>query len=263
MLGKLLKYDFYDRLKFLLIFYGLSLFFGILTRIFLNIEGSLVMNIIGQICSGATISMIFNIIINNIIRFWVRFKQNLYGDESYLTHTLPVEKKALYLSKFLVGVFSLVISFVVIVLTLIIAYYSKENLEILKGILIPVANMFDSNVVAFCLMLIFVLFLEIVNLLQVGFTGIIIGHKQNNNKVAFSVLAGFITYMVTQTFALLIMFVFALFNKDIMNLFITNDVVNLEIFKKLIYGSSFVYLLCISLCCVLNLKLFNKGVNVD
>ena len=73
--------------KFLLIFYGLSLFFGILTRIFLNIEGSLVMNIIGQICSGATISMIFNIIINNIIRFWVRFKQNLYGDESYLTHT--------------------------------------------------------------------------------------------------------------------------------------------------------------------------------
>ena len=37
MLKKLLKYDLKNIFKFLMIFYILALFFGILTRIFLNI----------------------------------------------------------------------------------------------------------------------------------------------------------------------------------------------------------------------------------
>ena len=60
MLKKLLKYDLKNIFKFLIIFYSLTLFFGVLTRIFLNIENSFIMNIIGQICSGVTISMFFN-----------------------------------------------------------------------------------------------------------------------------------------------------------------------------------------------------------
>ena len=57
------------------------------------------MNIIGEICQGAMFSMMISAIINNLMRMWVRFKQNLYGDESYLTHTLPVTKASIYLSK--------------------------------------------------------------------------------------------------------------------------------------------------------------------
>ena len=96
MLKKLLKYDLKKIYKFLIIFYSLSIFFGVLTRIFFSIENSLIMNIIGQICNGASISMMFSILINNLMRTWVDFKHNLYGDESYLTHTLPVEKQTLY-----------------------------------------------------------------------------------------------------------------------------------------------------------------------
>ncbi len=48
MLKKLLKYDLKDMFKFLVIFYSIGLFFAILTRLFLNIENSLIMNIIGQ-----------------------------------------------------------------------------------------------------------------------------------------------------------------------------------------------------------------------
>ena len=97
MLKKLLKYDLKSINIVLIVFYGLSIFFSILTRIFLSIENSFIFNVIGQICNGTMIAMMFNIIINNLIRLWVRFKQNFYGDESYLTHTLPVEKKTLYL----------------------------------------------------------------------------------------------------------------------------------------------------------------------
>ena len=82
MLKKLLKYELKNIFKFLVIFYSLSIFFSILTRIFLSIENSFIMNILGQITSGATISMMFSILINNLMRLWVRFKNNLYGDES-------------------------------------------------------------------------------------------------------------------------------------------------------------------------------------
>ena len=47
MLKKLLKYDLKNAYKILIVFYGLALFFAILTRVFLNIENSLFMNIIG------------------------------------------------------------------------------------------------------------------------------------------------------------------------------------------------------------------------
>ena len=56
-------------------------------------NNSFMMNIVAQICSGTTIGMMVSIIINNIMRLWVRLKNNFYGDESYLPHTLPVEKR--------------------------------------------------------------------------------------------------------------------------------------------------------------------------
>ena len=121
MLKKLLKYDLQYIFKFIIIFYSLALFFGILTRIFLNIENSFVLNIIGQVCSGALISMIFSIIINNLMRLWVRFRTNFYGDESYLTHTLPIDKKTLYLSKIITAIVTLFVSIIVIFLTFFIA----------------------------------------------------------------------------------------------------------------------------------------------
>ena len=263
MLGKLLKYDLKDRYKNLIIFYILSLFFGILTRLFLSIENSFIMDIIGKICSGVVISMIFNIIINNLMRLWVRFKQNIYGDESYLTHTLPVEKKTIYMSNILTSIITLFTSIVVITLTLFVAYYSKENLELVKNLLLPIADAYHSTIVKILLALLFVLFLEFANALQSGFTGIILGNKMNNFKTGYSVLFGFLTYIVTQAFVLLIVFIVALFNPTIMNLFFTNEIVDITIFKTVINLVILIYFITFIICYFINLKLFNKGVNVD
>ena len=62
---------------------------------------SIIINIIGQISVGCMFSMIFSILINTMMRSWVRFRDSLYKDESYLTHTLPVTKNELYNSKFI------------------------------------------------------------------------------------------------------------------------------------------------------------------
>lgn len=263
MLKKLLKYELESIFKFLVIFYCLSLFFGLLTRIFFAIPGSFIMNIIAQICSGATIAMIFNILINNLMRLWVKFKQNLYADESYLTHTLPIEKKTLYLSKILTAIITLFTSMIVIVTTLFVAYYSKENIEMIKNILLPVANAYGSTIIKILLAVIFILFLEFANALQCGYTGIVLGHKMNSAKTGFSVLFGFIAYMVSQMFVILILFGVALFNKDIMNLFYTQEMINVDIIKNIIYLAMAIYTIVLIIFYFINLKLLKKGVNVD
>lgn len=263
MLGKLIKYDFKSNFKFLMIFYILSLFFAVLTRIFLNIEDSFILKIIGQICSGATIAMMFNILINNLMRTWVRFRHNLYGDESYLTHTLPVERKTIYSSKFITSIILVFISMLVISLTIFVAYYSKENLKALKDMLLPVANIYGSTIVKMLCSILFVFFLEFANILQSGFTGIILGHKKNNAKIGYSVLFGFLVYLVTQIFAILTIFVVGLFNKDIMNLFFTNEMINVDMIKIIVWMAIFVYMISLVIVYFVNVKLFKQGVNID
>ena len=263
MLKKLLRYDLENIFKFLIIFYSLAIFFAILTRILFSIDNSFIINIIAKITSGATIAMVVNILINNLMRLWVRFKSNFYGDESYLTHTLPVDKKMLYLSKVLTSVISCLVSIIVIGLTLFIAYYSKENLEILKNMLLPLADIYDSSIIKILISFLFVFFLELANILQVGFTGIILGHKMYSNKTLYSVIYGFVCYIITQTFSLLILFLVALFNQDLMNLFITNSMINIDMVKLVLYLSCIIYIITILVIYVINLKLFKKGVNVD
>ena len=172
MLKKLLKYDIKDIYKVLIYFYLLAIFSSIITRILFSIENSTIFNILAQISSGFTIAMIANILINNLMRIWVRFKNNFYNDEAYLTHTLPVSKNNLYLSKFLAQITTIFTSILIIIITLFIAYYSKENIEILKNILLPIANVYNSTIINIILIAIiflyttgifFILFIKIIN----------------------------------------------------------------------------------------------------
>ena len=263
MLKKLLKYDLKSIYKILIVFYSLSLFFAVLTRIFLSIENSFIMNVIGKICTGVTISMIFNIIINNMLRLLVRFKNNFFTDEAYLTHTLPVSIKTLYLSKALASVIILFSSSLIICISLFIAFYSKENITFIKNLLLPLAKVYDSTVITIVLAFIFVCFLEIMNIIQAGYVGLVLGHKKNNNKMFLSILLGFVTYLLTQIFTIFVVFIVALFNKDLMNLFYTTDKFSVDIIKLCIYLAKIVYSLNIFILYFVNSKIFSKGVNID
>ena len=101
------------------------------------------------------------------------------------------------------------------------------------------------------------------NILQSGYSGIILGNKKNNNKTAFGILFGFVIYLLTQIFTVLIVFIVALFNKNIMNLFYTTESLNVSTIKFCIYLAIIIYSLNIFILYFVNLKLFNKGVNVD
>lgn len=263
MLKKLLKHDLKWIFKLLIVFYSIALVFSILTRIFLSIDGSTVFNVIGKICSGVTISFIFNILINNIMRCWARFTRNLYGDESYLTHTLPIEKKKIFTSKFLMGIITMFTSVLVILLTLFIAYYSKENIEWIKTSLNILASIYNSTVVKLLLVIFIVFFLEMVFTIFTGYIGILLGHRSNNKRMLKSVVYGFTIYILTQSLTLIIMFICGLFNKDIMNLFTTSNIINIDILKIIMHGVIILYMLYIIVYYVIGVKLFKKGINVD
>ena len=129
MLIKLLKYDLKYMLKNMIVFYILSIFFAITTRILSEVNQSVMIHIITNISLGCMIAMIANTLINTVIRSWIRFRDSIYKDESYLTHTLPVTKNDIYNSKFMQTLIFFIVSFIVVLISLFIAFYSKETWE--------------------------------------------------------------------------------------------------------------------------------------
>ena len=264
MLTKLLKYDLKYMIKNMSVFYILSIFFAITTRILFNIEKSVIINIIGQISVGCMFAMIVNTLVNTIMRSWIRFRDSLYKDESYLTHTLPVTKSELYNSKFIQTLIFFFISFIIILISLFIAYYSKDNWLAITNIVKNITTGLNMSTLFFITMTIIVIFLEVFNAIQCGFLGIILGYKMNNGKTGYSVLFGFIAYLLSQSIILGLVFIYGLFDSTIMELFKTATInIDVNAFKSLSIVSSLLYMLIIFIMSIICKKELNKGVNVE
>ena len=263
MLGKLLKYDFKWIYKLIIVFYILAITFSVIGRAFSTIENSLVFEIVSQIAFGTAISMMVSALINTLMRSWVRFVRNIYKDESYLTHTLPVEKQQIFASKVITGIISIFTTMIVIIICLFICYYSEANMEVLKNMLELAATTYNTTVLNLLLLIAVVIFLEIVYALLIGYVGIILGHKSNKNRVARSIVIGFILYLVLQTLTLGLIAFYGIFNPDVMNLINTTDIVNIEAIKSVMYAGIGIYVVYIVILYFLGKKELNKGVNVE
>ena len=264
MLVKLLKYDLKYMLKNMLTFYILSVFFAITTRILFNMEQSVIVNIVGQISVGCMFSMLASTLINTMMRSWVRFRDSLYKDESYLTHTLPVTKNELYNSKFIQTLIFFCIGFIIIILSLFIAYYTQENWIAITNYIKTITSGLNMNPLLFVLGLMIIMFLEVFNAIQCGFYGIILGHKRNSGYLGYSVLFGFAIYLIAQSVVLSLVYVYGFLFSSIMNLFKTQTInIDVSAFKTLVIISTILYLVIIYIMSLLCKKSLNKGVNVE
>lgn len=262
MLKKLLKYDLEWCYKPLLVFYILAIFFSIIVRIVESIEQSLIVLIIDKICCGVVIAMIVNILINCFMRNWVRFVKNIYKDESYLTHTLPVSKNQIYLSKILTAIITLLTSFIVIVVCIAIATLNKNTWMMLKESIEQSAIYFNSSVFSLIFVMIITIFFEFLFMMMSGILGIIIGHRSNNLKIIKSIVIGFVIYMMLSSMSLLALFIAGLLNSDIMSLF-NNIEVSSNALKSMMFVGILVYAIYNLVIYFIGNKLLNKGVNVD
>jgi len=263
MLKKLLKYDLIWTYKLIVVFYILALIFSVLGRILNSIENSIVFSVASQITFGFAISMMASSLINCLMRTWVRFIRNIYKDESYLTHTLPVEKKTIYASKAISASICTFTTMLVIIFCLFICYYSPTNIETLKTILELAASTYNTTVINLLLLVSFVIFLEIMFIILIGYVGIIIGHKSNQKKMAKSIIIGFALYMATQVVTLVLIFIFGLFNPNVMNLINTTDIINIDAIKTVMYAGIGIYIVYIIFYYILGKKQFEKGINVE
>lgn len=262
MLKKLLKYDLMWCFKPLSVFYILAIFFSIVVRIVECFDQSLIILIIDKICCGIVIAMLINIIINCFMRNWARFVRNTYKDESYLTHTLPVSKNQIYLSKVLTAIITLLVSFIVIILCLAISTLTKDTWDILISSLEQSAIYFNSSVFSLVFILVITVFFEFLFMMMSGILGIILGHKSNNQKIIKSIVFGFVIYITLSSLSLGALFIAGLINSDIMSLFNNLNVTSNALKSMMLVGVSVYIIYNIGIYFIGN-KLLNKGVDVD
>lgn len=263
MLGKVMKYDLKWVCKPLLVFYILGLVFSVATRLLSNIQNSIVFTVITQICSGAAISMMASIVINSLMRCWVRFIRNIYKDESYLTHTLPAKNGTIFLSKVLTGIILMLFSFTIIFACIVIAYGTKANFEFIKNALMPIATMLEMKTGVIIAVIGIILILEFIFMLICGYLGIILGHKSNNKRIIKSVIYGIVLFIAMSITTVLLLYITGLFNKNIMNLFNTVEAPNKETMQLLMVGGIILYLIYIIIYYIIGNSQIKKGVNVE
>ena len=195
------------------------------------------------------------------IRIWVRFINNFYKDESYLTHTLPVTKNELFNSKVLAGICSLLLSALVIVACLAFVYLNKSTIEELKMMWDSLVAAYNSVfAVLFVIGLVVLIILEIIYIMMAGVLGITIGHRSNNFKMVKSIAVGLISYGLLSAMSLgVIAIVSKLINYDI----IGNGFPSMNYLIGVGGAGLAVYLIYNIVYYLIAKKVFNKGVNVE
>lgn len=175
-------------------------------------------------------------------------------------HTLPVPRKCLYTSKFLMGLITLIVSTLIIAATMAIAWLTPESFEMLKSFLAPMAEILDSTAIEIVLLMIFVVFLEVFVMLISGYTGIILGFKKLSNRTGWAILFGFISYIAIQLVILAGMFILAGVNPEIGEPLLSSEqlVPDISVLRPVYILSIVLYFILIAISYVLSVKWFKK-----
>lgn len=263
MLNKLLKYDLKWIYKVLIVFYFLSLIFAVIARILSSIENSAIFDVLGKVAAGFAVSMVVSALINCIMRSWARFTINMYKDESYLTHTLPVSKDTVYLSKVLSAILCTFTTVAISVGCMFICYYSDANMKALKNSLSVAADTFDTTVINLLLIVSAVILMEVFFILIIGYAGIVIGHRSNKNKLLKSIIAGIVMYLMSNVLSVAVLFAAGTVNDNIMNLFKTTDSIQIATIKSVMYIAISIYFIYNVAFYFIGKQQLNKGINID
>lgn len=144
MLRKLYKYDLKSVSLLLVILHAVLLVYTVIGRIgifiaeraqaFVSPEASRLWGIAGAFYIVGFILFILAIVIATVVYLAVRIQKNLFSDEGYLTHTLPVKPTQLLWSKvFVIWTWS-VIDFICVMISVFTLITYKDTLpEILRG----------------------------------------------------------------------------------------------------------------------------------
>lgn len=263
MLGKLFKYDVKYINKHIMPLCIISIILTIFTRGLYELSSySLVFKILGIMSAIVANTLLANVIIHTIIRTISRFKNSLYGDESYLIHTLPVKRRDIFLSKVLMGTLYMLISVAVVLLCLVIEYYTKDRFESLKQIFNVATLQYNMSISKIIIMFSLYIFFAFEWIQLMVFSAIELGYRKNDKKRVMSLIYAAIFYFATQAVNLIILLITAAFSSEIKDAIITNNM-GINALNNLFYIILILNFVYIIIYYFIGQKLLSKNVNVE
>lgn len=205
---------------------------------------------------------------------WRRFSANFYGDEAYLTHTLPIKRSTLWNAQIL----SIFIVFVTIIAVIALnclfitvtpsGFRLLGSLGLISGCPACVGDYYHIEPLAlgFYLTYCLVVFMELTFLTFCGITGIIIKNRLGNK---YAILSGVAIYMLSSL--LLIGLFYLISNFDSAILGILNgapmyvpgwDIDTSYMMRALLYIGLIYCVYCAALYAT-DQKLLKRGINLD
>lgn len=260
MLHKLLKYNLHAIYRQLAFFYLIAFVCAIISRCFDNYGDNLLLKIIHEFFSGAAVGLCFGIIINNATRIWEYTKRDFYGDQSYLTHTLPISPSTLYLAKFCTILITLFTTFLAIAAIVFTNYASAEAFEFIQQLIKDCGSV--AEFIKFVALLLGILFLEITFITQVGITGIIIGHRANNHKEVFSFICGFALFLCANFITVALAYLWGTFDTEVSRM-LTQSYSTNSVMAKLLTGGIVIYIIHIAVSYFIGERTLARGIDID
>lgn len=261
MLSKLLKYDLKKNMRWLWILFVATIVIAGIARGCKELGNSIAFfKILGIIFESLFYTLAINCIIQPFLRSFLNFTKSMYGDESYLTHTLPVTKNQLINSKFLTSLIEMVLAFATIIVALLIEFASPSMFQMLKLLL---ATTVTGNISLFLVITLFILLVivEFYMFISIILLSVVLAYKSKEKRLfkSFGFSALFAFAFLT---ALSIIMVIVLLINNV-NLTSSTLILSNTAFICVLLTGIIVYSLAIILCYFLTKREFNKGVNVD
>lgn len=256
-----MKYDIKNITKILWIMYVIAIPLAVATRLLSLGKEIQIIDILSKIFLGCTFSAIANILVNTFVHILRVFINNFYKDESYLTHTLPVTKKQLFLSKYFSSILVILASVLVCILSLFITFYSKEFMQQAKAFLEYSISGFDIPVWLFLTLTASYLFFQICGIMSMVFCAIIKANTYNEQRLFKGLLWFFIYYIGAGIILTLLIGAGFLASGNITSL-LAEQLSKTALITLLVLCLIFYFALSVAYY-FLALKLFKKGVNVD
>ncbi len=261
MLGKLLKYDLKRFFSWFWILSLVTLACAGLTRL-ISLGNGIIFTVLGGIFQGITIALIVNVVLQPFLRIFINFNKDVYGDEGYLTNTLPVTKNQIFGSRLISALIQMITAMIIFVVSLLILFYTKylgEGLKlIVEGTLNNIAPGYSPT--GIIVLIVLILIFELFTIMASAFTSIMVANNNLKSKkqlgaVLLTLLFAYVENIVIGIISLLVCMAFG-------------GNITAEILPPNAFIAMFVTMLLLNFVIIIvhllvSKKIFNKGVNLD
>lgn len=214
MLGKLIRYDSKIQLKFLgslfIVSALASLIAGLAGRLYEAYPEVMIVSIFKVLALGFSILIVVAMLFGNIIYVVMHFRKNIFRDEGYLMHTLPVTGTQLFFSKFITGTFCVYFSGIAAYLSVCIGTRRWDYIGTMVD-LIKESGIQETWTVVLVLLMFFLLvplnLCQFYAALTIGYTWKI-NLDSHINRDLLSIVSYIILYMIQQMLGLIAILIY-------------------------------------------------------